>query len=70
MLPVQATLLDSTRFLHILTLVLAGLVLRSRSGGELHALQENWEGSSYDDFLTERRKLMAQIIRRGYETLQ
>lgn len=37
---------------------------------ELHALPANWEGLSYDEFLTERRKLMAQIIRRGYETLQ
>lgn len=37
---------------------------------ELHALPTNWEALSYDEFLTERRKLMAQIIRRGYETLQ
>jgi hypothetical protein len=37
---------------------------------ELHALPAGWEDMSYDDFLTERRKLMAKIIRRGFETLQ
>lgn len=37
---------------------------------ELHALPAGWEGMSYDHFLTERRKLMAQIIRRGFETLK
>jgi hypothetical protein len=37
---------------------------------ELHALPTGWEDMSYDDFLTERRKLMAKIIRRGFETLQ
>lgn len=37
---------------------------------ELHALPTGWEGMSYDHFLNERRKLMAQIIRRGFETLK
>lgn len=37
---------------------------------ELHALPTSWEGMSYDTFLQERRKLMAQIIRRGFETLK
>ncbi len=37
---------------------------------ELHALPAGWEDMSYDDFLTERRKLMAKIIRTGFETLQ
>jgi hypothetical protein len=34
-----------------------------------HALPDNWEKMDYNDFLTERRKLMAQIIKAGYETL-
>jgi hypothetical protein len=34
-----------------------------------HALPDNWEKTDYFDFLTERRKLMAQIIKTGYETL-
>jgi hypothetical protein len=37
---------------------------------ELHALPPNWENMPYDKFLHERRKLMADIIRRGYETLK
>ena len=37
---------------------------------ELHALPENWENMDYTDFLTERRKLMAAIIRRGFESLK
>jgi hypothetical protein len=37
---------------------------------EHHALPMGWEGMSYEQFLVERRKLMAQIIRRGYETLK
>lgn len=36
---------------------------------EHHALPECWERMSYDDFLDARRKLMAGIIRRGYEQL-
>lgn len=37
---------------------------------ELHALPLGWENMSYDAFLNERRKLMADIIRRGFETLK
>lgn len=37
---------------------------------DLHALPENWESMDYTDFLTERRKLMAAIIRRGFESLK
>ncbi|WP_243438173.1 GmrSD restriction endonuclease domain-containing protein [Fundidesulfovibrio soli] len=37
---------------------------------EMHALPENWETLSYDAFLLRRRELMADIIRRGYETLR
>lgn len=37
---------------------------------ELHALPENWQTMSYSNFLTERRGLMATIIRRGFETLK
>jgi hypothetical protein len=36
---------------------------------ELHALPNGWEHMEYDIFLTERRKLMAGIIRKGFETL-
>ncbi|MCK0149543.1 hypothetical protein MWU54_05880 [Marivita sp. S6314] len=36
---------------------------------EYHALPEGWENMNYDDFLDARRKLMASIIRRGYEKL-
>lgn len=35
-----------------------------------HALPEGWEAMSYDTFLAERRKLMAAIIRKGFESLQ
>jgi len=35
-----------------------------------HALPDNWEEMNYADFLAERRKLMAQIIKAGYETLK
>ena len=35
----------------------------------MHALPEGWETLGYDDFLDERRPLMAQIIRRGFESL-
>ncbi len=36
---------------------------------ELHALPEGWELMPYADFLVARRKLMADIVRRGFETL-
>ncbi|WP_199797676.1 GmrSD restriction endonuclease domain-containing protein [Pseudazoarcus pumilus] len=37
---------------------------------ELHALPDSWECMAYDDFLVARRKLMADIVRRGFETLR
>jgi hypothetical protein len=37
---------------------------------ELHAMPENWQQLPYERFLQERRKLMAGIIRRGFETLK
>ena len=36
---------------------------------ELHALPDGWENMTYNDFLEERRKLMAGIIKRGFEKL-
>ena len=36
---------------------------------ELHALPDGWENMTYDVFLVERRKLIANIIKRGYEIL-
>lgn len=36
---------------------------------EMHALPEGWEQLSYAKFLEQRRKLMADIIRRGFQTL-
>lgn len=36
---------------------------------EHHALPKEWHLMDYDSFLIERRKLMAGIIRRGYENL-
>ncbi|MDL1859786.1 DUF262 domain-containing protein [Betaproteobacteria bacterium PRO7] len=36
---------------------------------ELHALPDAWESMAYADFLAARRRLMASIIRRGFETL-
>jgi len=36
---------------------------------DLHALPKSWESLSYSDFLAERRRLMAGIIRRGFESL-
>ncbi len=36
---------------------------------EYHAMPRDWEKMPYETFLQERRKLMAAIIRRGYETL-
>jgi len=40
-----------------------------RKMNELHAMPENWFQMEYQEFLTERRKLMAGIIRRGFERL-
>ncbi len=37
---------------------------------ENHALPENWHAMTYDVFLVGRRKLMAAIIRRGFESLK
>ena len=34
-----------------------------------HALPENWENMAYESFLDARRKLMAGIIKRGFESL-
>ena len=34
-----------------------------------HALPNGWESLSYDEFLVERRKLMANVIRAGFEKL-
>jgi hypothetical protein len=36
---------------------------------ELHALPERWESLGYPEFLVARRRLMAGIIRRGFESL-
>jgi hypothetical protein len=35
----------------------------------LHALPAGWENLDYEDFLDERRAKMAQVIRRGFESL-
>lgn len=37
---------------------------------DLHALPQGWELMDYPDFLVARRKLMANIVRRGFETLK
>ncbi|MHB1307530.1 MAG: GmrSD restriction endonuclease domain-containing protein [Limisphaerales bacterium] len=37
---------------------------------EHHALPESWHAMTYDTFLIERRKLMAAIIRKGFESLK
>ncbi|MCY4262958.1 MAG: hypothetical protein OXC97_06575, partial [Candidatus Dadabacteria bacterium] len=37
---------------------------------ELHALPEGWEEMNYPEFLAERRKLMAGVIRHGFEKLK
>ncbi len=37
---------------------------------EHHALPEDWQTLSYDDFLVERRKRMAAIIRKGFDALK
>lgn len=36
---------------------------------EWHALPDGWEKMDYQTFLVERRKLMAQVIRKGFEKL-
>jgi hypothetical protein len=36
---------------------------------ELHALPEGWEEMDYETFLSQRRSLMADVMRRGYESL-
>lgn len=36
---------------------------------DLHALPDDWESMAYEKFLEERRKRMADVIRRGYQTL-
>lgn len=35
-----------------------------------HALPENWEHMDYFDFLSKRRILMAEVVKRGYERLR
>ena len=37
---------------------------------EHHALPDGWHTMTYDTFLIERRKLMAAIIRKGFESLK
>jgi hypothetical protein len=37
---------------------------------ELHALPERWHEISFETFLNERRKLMAAITKRGFESLK
>ncbi len=34
-----------------------------------HALPDGWENLSYDEFLEQRRKLMAKVVRAGFEKL-
>lgn len=36
---------------------------------ELHALTDGWENMDYFDFLKQRRTLMAQVIKKGFERL-
>jgi hypothetical protein len=36
---------------------------------DLHALPNDWEQMEYPAFLEARRRLMADVIRRGFETL-
>lgn len=40
-----------------------------RNMHQMHALPDDWESMSYDEFLQQRRGLMAQIIRKGFESL-
>lgn len=37
---------------------------------EYHALPEGWENLDYQEFLIQRRKLMASIIKKGFESLK
>ena len=37
---------------------------------DAHALPADWEEMEYETFLGYRRKLMAQIIRKGYEAIK
>lgn len=37
---------------------------------EMHALPPGWEQMDYEDFLRQRRLLMAQVIRKGFEKLR
>jgi hypothetical protein len=37
---------------------------------EYHAMPENWHQMAYDVFLHDRRRLMAAIIRRGFDALE
>ena len=37
---------------------------------DLHALPDNWERMEYQEFLQARRVRMADIIRRGFESLR
>ena len=37
---------------------------------QFHALQDGWEKLSYSEFLESRRKLMAQVIKQGFEKLK
>lgn len=41
------------------------------SAGDLlnHALPDGWDQMPYQEFLEERRRLMAQVIRKGFETI-
>lgn len=41
-----------------------------KSMHEYHALPKDWEALPYQDFLSQRRKLMAAIIRRGFDSLK
>lgn len=36
---------------------------------EFHALPAGWQNMAYEDFLGQRRQLMAGVIRRGFEAL-
>jgi hypothetical protein len=36
---------------------------------QLQALPEHWESMAFEDFLRERRVLMAAITRQGYDRL-
>lgn len=37
---------------------------------EYHALPDGWENMDYYEFLKQRRVLMAQVIRKGFERLE